>query len=154
MSSSKRNNAKSPGQDSRWESEHPGPLLRQALQKCRGVHVLVCNDLDITSMQTSAIYTLNEMGAISQATLGKAIVMEPPNVHGLVKRLLQKDIITLNSTDNDARANIIELTAKGKKLAKIIKLRSVQVKERFLAPLNKKEQKLLRELLERLVDTP
>ena len=153
MTISKRNKAKLANEDSRWETEHPGPLLRQALQKCRGIHAEVCDDLDITSMQASAIHTLNEMGSISQVTLGKAIVMEPPNVHGLVKRLLQKDIISLTSTDNDARPNIINLTRKGKKLSKTIELRSVQVKEKFLAPLSKGEQKMLRHLLERLVDS-
>jgi DNA-binding MarR family transcriptional regulator len=132
--------------------EHPGPLLRQAMQRCRGIHDEVCTDLGITTMQTSAIHALYHLGGVTQAALGKEIVMEPPNVHGLVKRLLDKKLITIKAVDNDARANVIKLTASGKKLALKIENYSGQVKKEFLKPLNKSEQLQLQEYLHRLID--
>lgn len=133
-------------------SENPGPLLRKALQKCREIHTDVCSDLDITSMQASAIYTLSKMGPITQAKLGKAIGMEPSNVHGLTRRLMDKKLIILTADEQDARASAIKLTSSGEIFARKIARRSKQISDKFLEPITKNEGKILRELLIRLID--
>jgi len=131
--------------------DHPGFLLRRALQHCREIHTEVCADLDITTMQAAAIQVLGLLGATTQVTLGKAIDMEPPNVHGLARRLMAKGLVTLTPNENDARANNLELTASGKKLARQVSVRGKKVGEQFLAPLSKNEQKRLQILLFKLI---
>lgn len=132
-------------------SDHPGHLLRRALQRCREIHTEVCADLDITTMQAAAIHALSDLGPTTQSALGKAIDMEPPNVHGLVRRLHKKSLISLSESKQDARAMNIKLTAKGRKFAQVLRKRSEIVTTKFLAPLKKKEQKDLREMLVRLM---
>lgn len=130
---------------------HPGHLLRRAQQRCREIHTVACADLDITTMQAAAIHALSVMGSTTQAALGKAIDMEPPNVHGLTRRLMAKNLISLTVNKNDARANIVTLTAEGKKFAAKLEKRSDEVSKEFLSPLSKAEQKTLRELLYKLM---
>ena len=148
----KNDKPRNPGkEDSEVVLDHPGFLLRRAIQYCREIHTEVCADLDITTMQAAAIQVLGLLGTTTQVTLGKAIDMEPPNVHGLARRLMAKGLVTLTPNENDARANNLELTASGKKLARLVSVRGRKVGEQFLAPLNQKEQKSLQALLFKLI---
>lgn len=121
------------------------------MQYCREIHAEVCADIDITTMQAAAMQVLHLLGNTTQVTLGKAIDMEPPNVHGLTRRLMAKGLVTLSPNEHDARANNLVLTARGKKLARQVSTRGKKVGKQFLAPLNKSEQKTLQSLLLKLI---
>ncbi len=146
------NKNKSATADAKVLPDHPGRLLRRALQRCREIHTSVCAHLDITSMQATALYALGIIGPTTQAALGIAIDMEPSNVHGLIRRLIAKKLITLTVHKTDARANIITLTPEGKRFANELEKLSVDISEQFLAPLNTKEQKTLQSLLLRVIE--
>jgi len=130
----------------------PGFLLKAALQQCRKIHSRYWEKLDLTAMQAAALIVLLDRGPVSQIALGRAVNMEPSNIHGLVRRLRDKRLITLSPDRNDARANVVGLTAKGKKYAGRVYQASNRSDEEFLAILSEAEKRALHELLSKLVE--
>lgn len=141
-----------PESDFRVPFYRPGFLLKGALQQCRKIHSHNWEKHNLTAMQAAALMVLLDKGPVSQIVLGRAIDMEPSNIHGLVRRLESKKLITLNPDKVDARANVITLTPKGKKLAKLMFVYTDESDVRVMEPLNKQEQKTLYELLTRLIE--
>ena len=125
-------------------------LLNRAF-KVAGKHMLSrLSEHDLTPVQTSAIHALIENGPTSQNKLGRYIGMEPGNMHGLVERLMKKDLISSRRDEGDARHYVLELTDKGIDTASaVIPLRFL-ASEDILSPLNSKERKRFLELLIKL----
>ena len=129
---------------------HPGRLLRSALQRGQAIHAKKCRELDLTTMQSSALGALNQTGPCTQRALSHAIDMELSNLNGLIKRLLDKKLISQNPDPKDARSKIISLTNKGQRFAaKLIPL-SADVADELLAPLSKADAKIFIQMLEKI----
>ena len=110
---------------SRWPAEHPessrpqarrtepeldfaaehrvGHLLRRAYYRAKNNTNRLLKGLGVTPMQAATIMTLQRHGALSQADLGRAIGMEPANVHGLVARLKKQEMIGVVAHPTDQR---------------------------------------------------
>jgi DNA-binding MarR family transcriptional regulator len=130
--------------------DHPGRLLRSALQRGQAIHTKRCKEFDLTTMQSSALGALNQSGPSTQRALSCAIDMELSNLNGLIKRLLDKKLIHQNPDPKDARSKIISLTKKGGRIAaKLIPL-STDVADELLAPLTKADAKIFMQLLEKI----
>lgn len=109
------------------------------------------SDTGLSPMQTSAMTSLRKKGPTSQNKLGRRIGMEPGNVHGLVDRLLKKDMITSNFVDEGPGLHILDLTDEGRDVVdKVIPLGAEANKE-TLEPLTAKEQEKFIEYLRRLL---
>ena len=101
-------------------------------------------------MQAATIMTLHQRGALSQADLGRAIGMEPANVHGLVTRLKTQSLIVTGAHPNDARQVVVSLSARGKRQADAIARLSAEAQLETLAPLAPAEREQLMTLLRRI----
>jgi len=128
-----------------------GHLLRRVFHKARNRMQKKIADTGLSPMQTSAMTSLRKKGPTSQNKLGRRIGMEPGNVHGLVERLLKKDMITSNFIDEGPGLHILDLTEEGRAVVdKVIPLGAEANKE-TLAPLSAKEQEKFMEYLRRLL---
>ncbi len=96
---------------------------------------------------------LRRDGALSQAALGRAIGMEPANVHGLIARLRASGMIEAVPHPTDQRSVRITLSAAGVHHADDIAQVSAAAQEATLAPLAPGEQAMLLELLGRIVSS-
>jgi DNA-binding MarR family transcriptional regulator len=105
--------------------------------------------LGITPMQAATIMTLHR-GPLSQADLGRAIGMEPANVHGLVARLKKQDLINVEAHPTDQRQVRVALSAAGERSAATLALLSAQSAEDTLERLTPSERDTLMELLSRI----
>lgn len=100
-------------------------------------------------MQAATLMTLHQ-GALSQADLGRAIGMEPANVHGLVARLKKQDLIVVELHPTDQRQVRVALSEHGERSAAKLALLSEQSAAETLACLAPAERRVLMALLTRI----
>lgn len=133
-----------------FAAEHRvGHLLRRAYYRAKNNTNRLLKGLGVTPMQAATMMTLHR-GALSQADLGRAIGMEPANVHGLVARLKKLEFIDVESHPSDQRQVIVTLSASGERCAAKLALLSAQSAEETLERLQPEEREKLMELLGRI----
>jgi MarR family transcriptional regulator, lower aerobic nicotinate degradation pathway regulator len=125
-------------------------LLRRAYHRAKGNTTRLLKDIGVTPMQAATIMTLHARGSLSQADLGRAIGMEPANVHGLVARLMKLALIDVEAHPTDQRQVRVALSALGERQAHEIAALSLQSSMETLAPLTPVERDQLMELLGRI----
>jgi DNA-binding MarR family transcriptional regulator len=125
-------------------------LLRRAYHRAKANTTRLLKDLGITPMQAATVMTLHRRGPLSQADLGRAIGMEPANVHGLVARLRKQLLIKVESHPTDQRQVRVALSAEGERQAGAIAQLSAQSAMETLEPLTPAERDHFMELLGRI----
>jgi DNA-binding MarR family transcriptional regulator len=106
----------------------------------RAYHIAKANtgaglrDLGMTPMQAAAVMAVHRAGTLSQADLGRAIGMQPANVHGIV----------------DARHVLVSLAPAGRDQAAHVAALSAAAHDATLAPLDAHERDTLIALLSRI----
>jgi DNA-binding MarR family transcriptional regulator len=134
-----------------FEAEHRvGHLLRRAYHRAKGNTTRLLKQVGITPMQAATLMTLHRRGPLSQADLGRAIGMEPANVHGLVARLRKQQLIDVEPHPSDQRQVRVALSAEGERHADTIAELSLQSATETLEPLTPAEREQLMELLGRI----
>lgn len=134
-----------------FEAEHRvGHLLRRAYHRAKSNTTRLLKSVGITPMQAATIMTLQRLGPLSQADLGRAIGMEPANVHGLVARLKKQSLIDVESHPTDQRQVLVALSETGKHQAGTIAQLSLQSATETLEPLAPAERDHLMQLLARI----
>jgi DNA-binding MarR family transcriptional regulator len=106
--------------------------------------------IGITPMQAATMMTLHARGPLSQADLGRAIGMEPANVHGLVARLKKQALIDVEAHPSDQRQVRVKLSRDGERQAAEIAELSARAQTETLAPLAPEERDHLMALLGRI----
>ncbi len=94
--------------------------------------------------------TLQRRGPLSQADLGRAIGMEPANVHGLVARLKKLGLIEVEAHPTDARQVRVALSVAGSQRAIELAQLSSRSAEETLSVLAPPEREMLMTLLHRI----
>ena len=94
--------------------------------------------------------TLRRSGALSQADLGRAIGMQPANVHGLVARLQKMQMIEATPHPTDQRQVRVALSSTGEHHATTIAAASAASAETTLATLSPEERQVFLALLSRI----
>jgi len=124
-------------------------LLRRAYYRAKNNTNRLLKGLGVTPMQAATIMTLHR-GARSQADLGRAIGMEPANVHGLVARLKKQGLIDVESHPTDQRQVSVALSEAGERSAAKLAVLSAQAATATLECLAPDERETLMELLSRI----
>ncbi len=106
--------------------------------------------IGVTPMQAAAVMALRGGGPLTQAALGRAIGMEPANVHGLVARLRKAGMVDAVPHPADQRAVRVALSAAGERQAAEIARISAASAETTLEPLEPGERATLLALLARI----
>lgn len=127
-----------------------GHLLRRVSQRAMSFTSSALAELDITPVQAVALMALQRAGALSQAELGRAIGMEPANVHGLVLRLMKLGHVARAEHPDDRRQLQLRLTPVGIERAQQAAELTARSSQRMLEPLRSDEREQLFALLERL----
>ena len=134
-----------------FAAEHRvGHLLRRAYYRAKGNTTRLLKGLGVTPMQAATIMTLHQQGPLSQADLGRAIGMEPANVHGLVARLKKQALIEVEAHPTDQRQVRVALSRDGERQAGEIAELSARAQTETLAPLAPAERDHLMALLVRI----
>lgn len=132
---------------------HAGHLFRRAYQRATAnLHRRIAS-LDLTAQQFATLARLAEHGAVSQNRLGRLVDMEPANIHGLVRRLMKRDLVRTDGNESDRRQLLISLTAKGQALYERGLLPSEEANEETLATLSAAERSELFRMLTKIAGT-
>ncbi len=122
----------------------------------RAYHIAKANtgaglrDLGITPMQAAAVMAVHRAGTLSQADLGRAIGMQPANVHGIVARLQKLGLAETTPDPADARHVLVSLAPAGRDQAAHVAALSAAAHDATLAPLDAHERDTLIALLSRI----
>ena len=129
-----------------------GHLLRRAYHHAKNLTSGGLHEIGVTPMQAAAIMALRRDGPLSQAALGRAIGMEPANVHGLIARLRKTGLVVAQRHPNDRRSILVALSGAGERQAAAIARISATSAEATLAPLTADERATFLSLLARIVN--
>ena len=127
-----------------------GHILRRAHQRASAIFKSQFAGYELTPTQFAALVKIADQGEVSQNLLGRLTAMDPATMKGVIGRLHRRRLIASKADAADRRRTLWSLTAAGKKLLGGAIGAGLATSDQTLAPLNGKEQKILRKLLSRL----
>jgi len=128
-----------------------GFLLRRAYQRATANLAAAIGE-DVTGPQFAVLARLYERGPLSQNRLGRLVDMEPATIHGVIRRLSERALLTAAADPEDGRRSVISLTAKGREKMAGLAVLSQQADARTVAPLTAQERETLLALLRRVAE--
>jgi MarR family transcriptional regulator, temperature-dependent positive regulator of motility len=130
--------------------EHPGHLLRRALQV---MNVLWDEEVShvITSPQFAALNALYREPNLDQRTLGQRISLDRSTMADVVARLSARGLIGTARDSRDGRRKTIKLTPRGFTVLQNLIPRTRVMTSRLVEPLDADERSELLRLLEAVV---
>jgi DNA-binding MarR family transcriptional regulator len=130
----------------------PGFLIRRLYQIHVSIFVEECAAEAITPVQHSVLATLDQSGAIDQATLSRAVALDRTSVADIVTRLERRQLLKRHISPNDRRMVLSELTNQGRALLTRLETASARAHERTISALPERERALFLQTLGRLID--
>jgi DNA-binding MarR family transcriptional regulator len=127
-----------------------GHLMRRANQRHVSLFMEMIGNDDLTPTQFAALVKIGDMGEVSQNLLGRLTAMDPATSQGVIRRLLDRKLISRHPDPLDARKVVLSLTPKGAALREQSMARAGRITQATLAPLTAEEQTVLLELLAKL----
>lgn len=128
-----------------------GYKIRRAHQRATDIFGQMMTKFDVTPTQFAALAKLHDLGLVSQNHLGRLTGMDPSTILGVVGRLIRQGHVRARPDPADGRLTLLELTPTGRTQVEAMKTVAPQVSERTLEPLSPKDQKILLELLQKIV---
>jgi DNA-binding MarR family transcriptional regulator len=125
-----------------------GFLLRRAQQRHLAIFARAIPEL--TPTQFAAIAKGFELGAASQAELGRATAMDAATIKGVTDRLEARGLVETAPCEEDRRRVLVRLTDQGARLFADLARRAAAITAETLAPLSAAERASLVRLLRKL----
>jgi DNA-binding MarR family transcriptional regulator len=92
--------------------------LRRIIKSLQDYSQTVCSHFGITGPQLWALKTISKRGNLSLGELSEEMCLHPSTVTGVVDRLEKKGYVVRDRTEKDRRVINVQLTPKGKSIAK------------------------------------
>jgi DNA-binding MarR family transcriptional regulator len=125
-------------------------LLQVAFERVHAHFAAVVAELDLAPMQAKALHELDVEQPISMRELSRRLRADPSNVTGLIDRLEARGLVERRPDPNDRRIKGLALTPAGAKLRQRLFERLYSA-PRSLADLSQRDQRCLRDVLERIL---
>ncbi len=129
----------------------PGHLIRRLQQIAVAFFMEEAAEFDITPVQYSALLAIRNHPGIDQTTLVNIIAFDRSTIGDVVKRLANKGMIRRSTSDADRRANVLYITAGGRRLLSNVKKAVEAAQDKILAPLNREERGEFMRMMNKLV---
>ena len=130
--------------------EQVGHILRRAHQRASAIFMEWMASNRLTPTQYAALIKIRDLSEVSQNRLGRLIAMDPATIKGVVERLKDRNLVVAQSDPTNRRRLILTLSSDGLALAEEAIPLAREITTATLAPLDKAEQKLFLNLLQRL----
>jgi DNA-binding MarR family transcriptional regulator len=131
--------------------ERVGFLIRRLHQIHVALFVQEVGELDITTIQFTALSMLHQRGETDQSELALQIGMDRTNISDVVRRLLERGYVTVRVNPTHGRRRLIRLTAEGVGFLKRADRCASRAHARTVAALARPDRELFAALLQRLV---
>ena len=110
-------------------------------------------DPDLTSPQFAVLSALYQTPNIDQVTLSVRLAIDRSTITDITSRLRDRKLIVRRRDEQDARRNVLQLTAAGERLYKKTLPEVVEVGRRIVEPLSPADQACLMKSLTTIVAT-
>jgi DNA-binding MarR family transcriptional regulator len=131
--------------------ERVGFLIRRLHQIHVALFVEEVGELDITTIQFTALSILYQRGEIDQSELAVQIGMDRTNISDVVRRLRERGYLTVRVNPAHGRRRLIGLADKGVAFLRRADQCASRAHERTVAALAKPDREVFAALLQRLV---
>jgi DNA-binding MarR family transcriptional regulator len=131
--------------------ERVGFLIRRLHQIHVALFVQEVGEIDLTTIQFTALSMIYQRGEIDQSELAAQVGMDRTNISDVVRRLLERGYVTVRVNPAHGRKRLIGLTAEGIAFLKLADQCASRAHERTVAGLGKSDRELFAALLQRLV---
>lgn len=132
--------------------ERFGFLIRRLHQIHIALFMQEAKDLDITTIQFTALSVLHQLGEIDQSELAVHVGMDRANVSDVVRRLSEKGYVTVRVNPAHGRKRLILLTREGTAFLREADQCALRAQQRTIAALTEQDQQVFAGLLRRLVE--
>lgn len=127
-----------------------GFLMRRANQRHTAIFADGMAAADLTPTQFTALIKIVELGRVTQNHLGRLAAMDPATIQGVVRRLMDRDLVTRTDDPLDRRTIVLAPTSAGVALATQAVIAARRITEATLEPLTADERRQLLALLRKL----
>ena len=119
-----------------------GHLIRRLHQQSTQVFVqrTQAAGFDLTPVQYAAIEAIYDNPGIDQARVAEMIGYDRATIGGVIERLEKKDWINREVSEQDRRARVLSLTAKGKKIRSALEPIVQDLQKDILQPLSDEDR--------------
>ena len=119
-----------------------GHLIRRLHQQSTQVFVqrTQAAGFDLTPVQYAAIEAIYDNPGIDQARVAEMIGYDRATIGGVIERLEKKDWINREVSEQDRRARVLSLTAKGKKIRSALEPIVKDLQKDILQPLSDEDR--------------
>ena len=127
--------------------EQVGFLMRRANQRHTAIFAEGMAAVELTPQQFTALVKVAELGRVTQNLLGRESAMDPATIQGVVRRLMDRGLVTRTADPLDRRAIVLAPTAAGLALVARAVVAARGITEATLDPLTLDERRQLLALL-------
>ncbi len=127
-----------------------GFLLRRAHQRHTAIFAGGMTGADLTPTQFTALIKIVELKRVTQNQLGRLSAMDPATIQGVVRRLMDRSLVTRTADPSDRRTIVLAPAPAGVALAAQAVIEARQITQATLDPLTGDEQQHLLALLRKL----
>ena len=131
-------------------ADQVGFLLRRAHQRHAAIFLDAMAALDLTPTQFTALIKTVELGRVTQNHLGRHTAMDPATIQGVVRRLVDRGLVSRELDPMDRRTTVLMPTEAGVALAALAVPAARGITDATLAPLPAAERAQLIALLRKL----
>jgi MarR family transcriptional regulator, lower aerobic nicotinate degradation pathway regulator len=132
-------------------TDRVGFLIRRLHQIHLELFVQEVGELDITTIQFTALSVLHQRGEIDQSELAAHVGMDRTNVSDVVRRLLERGYVKVRINPAHRRRRLISLTGEGLAFMRMADPCASRAHERTVATLTAADRLVFSALLQRLV---
>ncbi len=127
-----------------------GFLLRRAHQRHAAIFLETMAPYDLTPTQFTALIKTVELGRVTQNLLGRLAAMDPATIQGVVRRLVDRNLVSRALDPMDRRMTVLVATEAGIALAGAAATAARAITAATLAPLDAPARTQLTALLRKL----
>src|SRR3984957_4925395 len=130
--------------------DHGGFLPRRAHQRHVALFTAGMAHVELTPTQFTALVKVVELGRVTQNHLGRLAAMDPATIQGVVRRLIDRDLVARTADPLDRRTTVLMPTPAGSAVAAHAGVAARRITEATLDPLAPEERRQFLSLLQRL----
>jgi MarR family transcriptional regulator, organic hydroperoxide resistance regulator len=96
-------------------------------------------ELNLTVVQLKSLFFIAAKGKTNFKKLAEALAVTPPNVTGIIDRLVEQGLVSRTENQDDRRIMLLQVTAKGQDLLNHLRESRTNQMTQILARLNNEE---------------
>jgi len=116
-------------------SQSPSHLLRRCVQYANDLFAHEPSASDLTKQQYTVLVAVEQNEGVSQTDLVALTGIDRSTLAEMIRRMIEKDLLTRERTESDQRANSVQLAPNGRKALRGARAASERVEKALLAAL-------------------